>query len=174
MLYIVEMALSQGHTEADWQKWALEMKTAEVLMTVSGFISAQRFKGVSDPLAYCGIYSIDNAEVMTSDAYRGVGGGVRVQHWNSHITYWNRDIVEGVSIAPGVAEHYVLLVKNADTLHFDDEGIPFIRLRVTGLNQSVRYKGIAVLPESEGMCVAEKCAGVRVYRAIGPQLLAAG
>jgi hypothetical protein len=172
MLYIVEMALSQGHTDADWQKWALEMKTAEVLMTVPGFVSAQRFKGVSDPLAYCGIYGIENAGVMTSEAYKGVGGGVRVQHWNSHITYWNRDIVEGVSIPPGVHESYVLLVKNADILDFDDEGIPFIRLSVTGLNKSVRYKGIAVLPESEGMRVAERCADVRVYKAIGPQLLA--
>ena len=174
MLYIVEMALSQGHTESDWQQWAQQMKTAEVLMTVPGFVSAQRFKGLSDPLAYCGIYSIENAEVMTSEAYRGVGGGVRVQHWNSHITYWNRDIVEGVSIAPGVAENCVLLVKNAEDLHFDDEGIPFIRLRVTGLNQSVRYKGIAVLPEIEGMRAAEECVGIRAYRAIGPQLLATG
>jgi hypothetical protein len=148
------------------------MKTAELLMTVPGFISAQRFKGVSDSLAYCGIYSIRNAEVMSSPAYKNVGGGVRVEHWNSRITYWNRDIVDGVSVCPSVPDDYVLLVRNADTFGFEDNGIPFIRLGVTGLNKSVPYKGIAILPQKEGIAFARGHDDIRVYRSIGKQLFA--
>lgn len=172
MLYIVEMALNPGHTDKDWYRWQSDMKSAELLMSVRGFRSAQRFKGLSDPLAYCAIYSIAAAEVMASPEYRSVGGGVRVEHWNSHIAYWHRDIVDGVTIAPPVPEGYVLLVKNAPSLDFPEGGLPFIRLTTVGLNKSVPYRGIAVVAADEAKCRIGEGSDIRVYEAIAPQLLA--
>lgn len=171
MLYIVEMALAPGHSDVEWTRWTSEMKSAELLMTVPGFLSAQRFKGISDPLAYCGIYSIRDAGVMTSPAYKGVGGGVRVQQWNSHITYWNRDIVEGVRIAPAVSDGYVLLIRNEEKIGFPDAGLPYIRLAVTGLNRSVKYKGMAIIPEQDAQELARTDTAARIYRPYEAQLL---
>lgn len=171
MLYIVEMALAAGHTDADWNQWTTDMKSAELLMTVPGFLSAQRFKGITDPLAYCAVYGIRDAGVMSGPAYKGVGGGVRVQQWNSHIIYWNRDILQGISVPPCVADGYALVVRNAESFDFPDGGVPFVRLKVTGLNQSVPFKGIAVLPEEEALRAAGNDAGIRLYRPIAPQLI---
>ena len=171
MLYIVEMALKAGHTDKDWYQWESEMKSAAVLMTVAGFRAAQRFKGVTDAMAYCGIYSIAAPEVMTSPEYRNVGGGTRVEHWNSHITYWHRDMVEGVGIAPAVPQGYSLLVTSSDRADFSDHGFPFIRLDVTGLNKSVAHRGIAVVPDDVAKSKAALEPDIRIYRPIAPQLL---
>ena len=171
MLYIVEMALNPGHTDEDWERWAIEMKPAELLMTVPGIRSCQRFKGVSDPLAYYAHYDIDGAEVLTSPAYRGVGGGVRVKNWNSHnIAYWHRNIVEGVASVPAVPEGYLLLVKNASSLDFPDEGMPFIRLTTVGLDKTAQYRGIAVVPAGEAKLRISRDSDIRVYKPIAPQM----
>ena len=171
MLYIVEMALYPGHTDAEWQRWESEMKSAELFMSVPGFRSAQRFKGVTDPLAYCAVYSVASAEVMTSPGYLGIGGGVRVGHWNDRIAYWHRDTAEGLGIAPAVAEDHVLLMKKTASLDFADEGLPFIRLTTVGLNRSVPYRGVAILPAAEAMRRVKAGSDIQIYSPIAPQLL---
>ncbi len=171
MLYIVEMALNPGHTEQDWKRWEVEMKPSELLMTVPGMLSAQRFKGVTEPLAYYAHYDIASADVLTSPAYKNVGGGVRVKNWNTHnIAYWHRDIADGVAVVPRVPDGYVLLVKKASALDFPDEGLPFIRLTAVGLEKSVPYRGIAIVPADEAKRKIGKDSEIRVYQPIGPQL----
>ena len=170
--YIVEMALKPGHTDEDWAQWDRDMKPASLLMTVPGFLSAQRFKGVSEPLAYYAIYEITGGGVLTSDAYRNVGGGVRVKKWNSHnIAYWRRDLVDG-PVVPPVPEGYMLVVKTSSSPDFPDQGVPFTRLKTVDLDHSVAYRGIAVVPAAEAMRLVGKNPDILVYKPIAPQLTA--
>ena len=172
MLYIVEMTLNPGHTDKDWYQWVNGMKPPERYMSVPGFRSVQRFKGVTDPLAYCAIYSVSTAEVMTSPAYRGIGGGVHSGgQWNERLAYWHRDLVDGVAIAPPVPEGHVLLVKKTSSPDFPDEGLPFIRLTAIGLDKSAPYRGIAVVTADEATRRIAQGSDIRVYRPIAPQLL---
>lgn len=171
MLYMVEQTLKPGHPDTHWHQWVNGMKPPERFMSVPGFRSAQRFKGITNPLAYCAIYSVACAEVMTSAAYKGIGGGVHTgKQWTEHIAYWERDLLDGVAIAPAVPEGYVLLVKKTSTLDFADDGLPYMHLTVAGLNnKAAPYCGIAVVPEGEAR--RSNLKGVRDYRPITAQLL---
>lgn len=170
MQYIVEMALKPGHTDADWERWKVEMKPPELLMSVPGMLSSQRFKGVTEPLAYYAHYDLASPDVLTSDGYKNVGGGVRVKKWSDHnIENWKRDIADGISWTPEVPEGYVLLVKKAARLDFPDEGLPFIRLTTVGMDKSTPYRGFAIVPASETSRIARH-SEIRVYRPVGPQL----
>jgi hypothetical protein len=164
MIYIVEMALKPGHTEADFQRWAVEMKPSSLLMTVQGILSVQRFQGVTNPLAYYAHYDIASADVLTSDSYKNVGGGVRVKNWSGdNIAYWHRDIADGVAQLPRVPEGYVLLMKKSDDADFSDEGFPMIRLKVVALNLSVPYRGLAVVPADAARKLG-KDSKIQVYK----------
>lgn len=169
--YIVEQALKPGHTDEDWVQWDREMKPAALLMTVPGFLSAQRFKGVSEPLAYYAIYELTGGDVLTSDAYRNVGGGVRVKKWNSHnIAYWRRDLVGG-PVVPPVPEGYLLLVRNSTSVDFSEHGLSYIRLKTVGLDHAVPYRGMAIVPAVEAARL--KTPDILIYKPIAPQLTAA-
>ena len=173
LFYIVEMALSPGHTEEDWVRWDREMKPASLLMSVPGFLSAQRFKGVTEPLGYYGIYQLANADVLTSDAYRNVGGGVRVKKWSSdNIAYWRRDIAEGAQAVPEAPPGSMLLVKNSATADFPDAGAPFVRWKTVGLDHAFAYRGLAVVPADQAERLAKDDSSLVLYKPIAPQLIA--
>ena len=76
MLYSVDLALGNDQTDEDWNERQAAMKPSSAPLTVPGFRTAQRFKGVGlSPPPYLALYTIDFADVLTSNAYRNIGGG---------------------------------------------------------------------------------------------------
>lgn len=173
MIYIVDCALTSGHSDAEWDEWANSMKPPHILPTVPGVHSAQRFKGVNvDPPPYFALYSVDSLEVMQSDAYRNAGGGrFGTDRWMPVITYWNRDLFDGLDEAPAVEMDSLLLVLDRE----EPEQVPgnagFTWLKCVGLDQSVRFRGLAVVKESELAGVpVDEIPGLRVMRPLWPQV----
>jgi hypothetical protein len=89
--YIVRCDLPRPELIADWDRWYVGH--LQLLLTVPGFLAAQRFTTHQSPdgRPYLALYRLSSPEVLRSDAYeraRGFGG------WEAHVTKWTRDLVE--------------------------------------------------------------------------------
>jgi hypothetical protein len=167
----VECALTPQQTEADWNRWYYSMKPPDVLPTVPGISSTQRFKGINlNPPAYFAIYSVASGDVMTSDAYRNAGGGrFQTEDWKPLITFWNRDLFDGMD-APDVPMDSILLVLDRAAPEGSPLGIPFTWLPAAGLDRSTPYRGLAVLSrDAADRLPLATIAGLRNFRPVIPQ-----
>lgn len=173
MIYMVEAALTERQTAEDWDRWYHSMKPPHVLATqVPGISTTQRFKGINVvPPAYLAIYSVTSADVMTSAAYRNVGGGrFRTDDWRPFITFWNRDLFDGMD-APDVPLDAMLLL--LDRPHAGDAplGLSFRWLPSVGLDRSTPWRGLAVLSAAAAADLPlGSIAGLRTFRPVIPQV----
>ena len=172
MIYMVECALTTQQSDATWDRWYHSMKPPNVLPTVPGITTTQRFKGVNvAPPAYFAIYTVESVEVMTSAAYKNAGGGrFQTEDWKPMITFWNRDVFEGMD-APDVPLDSMLLVLDRAAPDGPTGGISFSWLRAAGLDRSTPYRGLAVLDRgaAERLSPAQ-VPGVRIFRPVIPQV----
>ncbi len=172
MIYMVECALTERQTDADWNRWYHSMKPPHVLPTVPGISSTQRFKGINvAPPAYFAIYSVASADVMTSTAYKNAGGGrFQTEDWKPHITFWHRDLFDGAD-APDVPMSAMLLVLDRPAPEPDPLGIPFSWLRSAGIDHSTPYRGLAVLERKRAdRLPLDTVQGLRTFRPVIPQV----
>jgi len=89
--YVVRCNFPRADLLDDWERWYVGH--IELLLTVPGFLGAQRFFTPHSPDArpYLALYELSSPEVMRSDEYqRARGFGV----WEGHVTSWTRDLVE--------------------------------------------------------------------------------
>ncbi len=168
MIYNVEAALGPQQTDEDWQRWYGDMKPPESLLTVLGLNSAQRFKGISHkPYAYVAIYSIDSVDVMTSAAYRGVGGGnFLTNRWKPMLSMWTRDLYDGLETAPPVSEDSLLGFFDRSEPSALPAGIEATWLSCAGLDKTTPYRALAVLKENESDRYLN--AGFRLFKPLSP------
>ncbi len=164
MIYMVDIEL-KPNADIDWHQWQSEMKPAETLLTVPGFRTAQRFRGARrEPLAYCALYTVDSAEVMTSGTYRSVGGGGTHGSWKPLVSTWHRDLFEGLDRAPKVANDSVLLVLDRKTPDAPAGLQSVMWTKAAGLDRSTPYRGFAIVDRAKGeRWVADPAAEVRAF-----------
>ncbi|HEY0338082.1 MAG TPA: hypothetical protein VGC70_12145 [Burkholderiales bacterium] len=117
MIYMVDHVYADPASEQAWHEWYAGY--LQKLVSVPGIHTAQRFKAVGcTPSRYLAMYSIESEAVYSSDAYKNIGGGGS-QSARFHHAYqlWTRNLFEGASRAPVVADEQRVLV-------FDREASP--------------------------------------------------
>lgn len=172
MLYMVDVDFAQAALQAEWDAWY--MRHIEVLLSVPGVRTAQRFKCLTRcPSPYLTIYSVGSARVFESEGYREQGGRGSTGKWQPFMTNWHRNLFDGLAVAPAVSEQMHLLVTESQPDEIADCGCEFSWLGNAGLDRTVPWRGIAVASIANASRITEKAMGqVRAYRPLTPQILA--
>jgi hypothetical protein len=150
MIYMVDHVYTDPKTEPAWHEWYAGY--LQKLVSVPGIGTAQRFKAIGcSPSRYLAMYSIESPDVYTSEAYNRIGGGGS-QSARFHYAYatWTRNLFEGASHAPAIADGQRVLV--FDREHRDENGPLASRaawLEAVGLHMTTRYRAFAVLDAAE-------------------------
>lgn len=166
MIYMVEAALGKDNTDADWDEWYAEMKPFPLVLSVQGLNSAQRFKGLMSPPAYLAIYSIENADVMSSPSYKGIGGGNFLKdRWKPFLSLWTRNVYAGLDDAPDFSSDRLVLILDSDRPVWPFE-VPVTWLESRGLDRTAPYRALASVPESDWDRLAQAHPAIRAFRPI--------
>src|SRR5690349_11442884 len=113
------------------------------LLTIPGFRSAQRFVATLPHASpYVAIYALDNADVLTSDAYKAKAGPASAGEWRARMTNWRRNLFAASHDAPGVEADGWLAVIDRVTLDAPPLPPGCLRLRPVGLDRSVAERGL--------------------------------
>ncbi|MFT5449750.1 MAG: hypothetical protein ACI9DC_004947 [Gammaproteobacteria bacterium] len=162
MIYMVECGFGDPVDEGEWNEWYSGPKLDQ-LLAVPDFLSAQRFKSLdSRPAPYLNVTTIATTKMFNSSDYRGHGGGHFGKWPVELIIDWDRRLFSGDALIPPIGDNERLL--------FVDRALPDIG-ELAGaiptainwlegqdwqalaqytdgiaLDQSVRYRGFAVLP----------------------------
>jgi hypothetical protein len=147
---MVDHVYGDPATEQAWHEWYAGY--LEKLLSVPGIHTAQRFKAIGcTPSCYLAMYSIESADVYTSEAYKGIGGGgSQSARFHSAYRSWTRNLFEGASRAPAVDYGQRLLVFDRET----PGGTGYLEeratwLRAVGLHMTTKYRAIVVLGADE-------------------------
>lgn len=164
MIYMVDHVYTDPATEPAWHEWYAGY--LRKLVSVPGIHSAQRFKAVGrTPSRYLAMYSIDSADVYTSEGYKNIGGGGS-QSARFHAAYqlWTRNLFEGADRAPVVHDGQRVLAfdreKRGDLGTLEPRAL---WLHAVGLHMTTPHRAIVVLdageaepvPSIPGSCIYE-------------------
>ena len=174
MLYMVEMDFTQPARQSAWNAWYLQH--LQVLLSMPGFRTAQRFLCTTPHVApYLAVYSVDSAEVFTTDAYRARGGRDSTGEWKSTMASWDRNLFSGIDRAPAVYDGELLLMTEDTDADASCGEIAFSWLTAAGLDRTVAKRAIAVAQEPQAQHLARASAGrIRAYRPLMAQRVASG
>ena len=167
MIYMVDHVYTDPNTEPEWHAWYSGY--LQKLLSVPGIHSAQRFKAVGHtPSRYLAMYSIDSADVYTSQGYKNIGGGgSQSARFHPHYQLWTRNLFEGAVSAPVVREGERVLVfdraeKAAGQLESRASWV-----RAVGLHMTTRYRAFIVLGAHDAAPAVE---GSFIYEPFTPLL----
>ena len=174
MLYMVELDFPHPSLLDEWHRWYGEH--LQLLLSMPGFISAQRFQATTPTASpFVAIYSIANAEVMTSAAYRAKAGPKSPGRWAELMTNWYRNVLDGIECAPEVPLDGWLAIVDRRTA--DAPALPegFVALRPVALDRSIVERGLLFgrAGTAPPALREDKDTHVRICKPIGP-LLEAG
>lgn len=150
MIYMVDHVFTDPVQEPAWHQWYAGY--LQKLLSVPGIHSTQRFKAIGEtPSRFLAMYSIDSADVYTSEGYNKIGGGGS-QSARFHPCYqlWTRNLFDGAVRAPLVREGQRVLAldseQNASLGALDSRAL---WLTAVGLHQTTRCRAIVVLDATE-------------------------
>jgi hypothetical protein len=157
MIYMVDHVFTDPAQEPAWHDWYAGY--LQKLLSVPGIHSTQRFKAIAHtPSRFLAMYSIDSADVYTSEGYKNIGGGGS-QSAKFHPCYrlWTRNLFAGAERAPLVREgQRVLAADFADGLARKSLGEQLgalasrtLWLNTVGLHMTTPYRAIVVLNAGE-------------------------
>jgi hypothetical protein len=143
MIFNSQSGIIDRARDADWARWYSEH--LRIMATVPGVFSAQRFitmhTGHPPSLA---MYGVASADVFKGEYYLSVRG---MGEWLPLIDrqWYRRDLFDGLDRAPVVSEDQVLLVADRDAPDTALAALPFVWLKVAGIDRSTPYRGMAVV-----------------------------
>src|SRR5262249_3408901 len=120
MIYMVDHIFADPALESTWHEWYSGY--LRKLVSVPGIHTAQRFKATGEtPSRYLAMYTIDAADVYTSEGYKAIGGGGS-QSARFHAAYklWTRNLFDAIPggatpvRAPAVQQGQRVLVFDRD------------------------------------------------------------
>ncbi len=168
MIYMVEMALTDGARRAEWDAWYLShMKK---LISISGIEATQRFESLTPHTSpFVAMHQVTGPEVFASHAYRAKAGPEGTGEWRERMNNWHRNVLSGLDETPDVPMDGALVVVE------DGAAVPIpVRwLDSVGLDRSVTRRGIAVVAARAEAAMLVGLAGVRVCKPLTPRLVAA-
>lgn len=146
--------------ESDWDRWYIDH--LQIMVTVPGVTSAQRFKTASrDYPRSLALYSLASADVFSDPYYQSIRG---MGEWLQLIDrqYYRRNLFDGLDRAPAVGDSQVLLI--ADRMHPEPElaGIEWSWLECVGIDRTTPYRGLAVVEAPLATRVPEN-SGIAIY-----------
>ena len=160
MIFMSQSGITDPSREADWDAWYF--KHLEIMATVPGISSAQRFRttsaGHSPSLA---MYSVASAEVFQDPYYLSVRG---MGEWLPLIDkrWYKRNLFDGAKVAPAVNAGQCLLVADRDRPENGLTDVDWLWLECAGIDRSTPYRGIAVVSRDAAER-ARKHEGIGVY-----------
>ena len=153
MIYMVDHIFTDPTQAPAWHAWYAGY--LEKLLSVPGIHSTQRFTAIGEtPSRFLAMYSIDSADVYTSEGYKKIGGGGS-QSASFHPCYqlWTRNLFDGAVRAPVVREGQRVLAFDRDEHGAHDELGSFepraLWLKAVGLHMTTKYRTIVVLDAGE-------------------------
>src|SRR5688572_13613675 len=166
MIYMVDHVFGDPALEPAWHEWYAGY--LKKLLSVPGIHTAQRFKAIGcTPSRYLAMYSIESADVYTSEAYKGIGGGGS-QSARFHPAYrlWTRNLFDGAVRAPAVLEGQTVLVLDAPQPHGRGN---LLWLHAVGLHMTTKFRALMILDADKTM---PRVPGGFVYEPFTPPLSA--
>jgi hypothetical protein len=169
MIYMVEMALLDTARRAAWEAWYVAHQHR--LLAIPGIHASQRFECTHPTAApFVALHQVDGLQVFASDAYRQQAGPSNTGEWQAKMGNWHRNLFRGLDHTPDVPMEARLVVveRNCEAALPRDADLRW--LQAVGLDQSVRRRGLAVMPpEPAGLLAGTP--GIRVLRPLGPRLV---
>lgn len=165
MIYMVECALGAEQTDETWNRWYADMKPPERLLSVPGFRSAQRFRGTGARRQhYLALYDVASPEVMSSPAYRSIGGGnFLTDVWKPLIQMWQRNLFERDTPAPRVPLDAALVMIDAPTPDMTLPGCALEWMQCVGLDRTTPFRGLAVVTRAAADTIMSAASAIGVF-----------
>ena len=172
MIYMVDHVFTDTALEPAWHEWYSGY--LKKLISVPGIHTAQRFRALGcTPSRFLAMYSIESADVYTSDAYKGIGGGGS-QSVRFHHAYqaWQRNLLEGLDRVPAVKEGQRVIVLDCRERSAENPlGPSALWLKAVGLHMTTPYRSLVVLAAAEAATFKRE-AGSYLYEPFTAPLLA--
>lgn len=147
--YMVEMDYPH-ETAAERETFdAYYWRHIDMLLTIPGFLTAQRFYCADTPLApFLALYRLAAPDVLTSEAYTSKAGRMSVHpDFRSYISDWDRNLVQGraENDGPDLAIGTDATMTLIDRLTPAAPALPsdVAPLDVIGLDRTIAQRGIA-------------------------------
>jgi len=156
MIFMSQSGITDRTRESDWAQWYCEH--LRIMVTVPGVFSAQRFTtthpGHPPSLA---MYGVASAEVFKGEVYLRVRG---MGEWLPLIDkqWYRRNLFEGLGEAPHVTDDQWLIVADRDEPDAELTALPMAWLKVTGIDRSTPYRGIAVVNQTAAQALPQNVA----------------
>jgi hypothetical protein len=171
MIYMVEMALLDTARRAEWDAWYVAHQHR--LLSIPGFRASQRFEAIhAAESPFVALHEVDSAEVFAGAIYQARAGPSNTGEWRARMGNWHRNLFDR-DHTPEVPMDARLVVVEDGSAPALPEGGSVTWMNAVGLDRSVARRGLAVIPPATADRLAG-AAGIRVLRAIGPRLRAAG
>ena len=169
MIYMVEMALLDTARRAEWDTWYIAHQHR--LLSIPGIHASQRFECIHPAAApFMALHEVDGPEVFTSSAYREQAGPSNTGEWQTRMGNWHRNLLRGIDHTPDVPPdaRLVIVERNSEGSLPRDTDLRW--LDAVGLDQTVRRRGLAVMPPSKADLLAGT-PGIRVLKPLGERLV---
>lgn len=168
MIYMVEMALLVPERRVEWEAWYEAHQHR--LLSLPGIHASQRFETTHSAAApFVALHEVDGPEVFTTDEYRANAGPTNTGEWQDKMGNWHRNLFRGVDRTPDVQMDARLVVVERGTEGVLPRDAIVQWMEAAGLDQTVRRRGIAVMPPAVASLLAGT-PGIRVLRPLGPRL----
>lgn len=144
IIYMVEQHFARADWEQEWSDWY--NSNLNVLLSVPGFRSAQRFRNAGDSPRYLAIYTVDSPAVFQTQTYINAGGnGANSVRFRPAYQLWQRNLFDTSERAVDVPMHQFLLVE--DVADGNAPARPCAtRLPCTGMHQTTAFRDLTVVP----------------------------
>lgn len=173
MLYMVEMNMPHHERLTEWHEWYRHH--LQRLIAIPGILTAQRFQAEAPtPSPFLAVYSIVDADVLTSPGYRSKAGPTSTGDWQPMMTNWYRNIADGLGELPEVSHDGWLALMDRTAEAAPALPADYVRLRPVGLDCSFLERGLTTGSADDMPPQSREEAGwrVRVFRPIGGRLTA--
>jgi hypothetical protein len=111
---------------------------------------------------------------MTSKRYFDNGGGkLGSPKWGEHLSFWHRNLFEGLDEAPEVPDDARLIVIDSEQPDVKLEGLNVTWLKNAGLDRTTPYRGLVIVDQATAkkyLRTSDK--RIRVFVARMPRMLA--
>ena len=143
-IYMVEQLFARADWEQEWSDWY--NSNLNVLLSVPGFRTAQRFRNVGASPRYLAIYTVDSPAVFQTQTYINAGGnGANSVRFRPAYQMWKRNLFDDAERAINVDTSQFLLVE--DVASAATPARPGAkRLTCTGMHKTTAYRDLTMVP----------------------------
>lgn len=167
--YMVEMDYPAAKDREKFD--AFYAKHITMLLTIDGFLSAQRYECTHDAKApFLAVYRLRDPDVMTSENYTSRAGRNSVNPtYRARMSNWDRNLAQGDIETLDVADSgWMVLI---DRMTADSPPLPdgFAPLEVVGLDATIAQRGVRIGTGGDPSAPAPQDGWiVRTFKAIHP------